>query len=105
MISREKIISSIVEIFEKLLPGYSYDLFVFGSQANRKELLASDIDLGVRAKIPIKRSILSSIRHELNDNLPSLYTFDIIDFMNVESSFETVALENIELISHDTSTS
>jgi len=105
VLSREKILNSVIEVFEKALPEYSYDLFVFGSQANKKVILASDIDLGVRAKKPIDRGTLLTIEHELNDNLPSLYTFDIVDFMSVESSFEKVALENIELLTHDNSNS
>jgi predicted nucleotidyltransferase len=99
---REKLLNSVVEVFRTFLADYSYELFVFGSQANQKKLLAADIDIGVKANTSINLVTLREIKHQLNDELPSLYTFDIVDFKNADDSFAKVALKNIEILSHGT---
>jgi DNA polymerase sigma len=99
---REKLLNSVVEVFRTSLVDYSFELFVFGSQANQKKLLAADIDLGIKADKSINLATLREIKHQLNDELSSLYTFDIVDFMNTDDSFAKVALKNIEILSHGT---
>jgi len=105
MISRKNLIYSVSETVIKEMTNYEFDLFIFGSQANRQELIAADIDLGIQANKPIEPKILSNIKHMLNDELPSLYTFDVVDFSKVDASFANVALENIEYLHHDNSKS
>lgn len=101
MISKQKILSSVVEIFDKAIPYQSFDLFIFGSQANKNELINSDIDVGIKASSPIDSTVLSNIKYQLNDKLSSLYTFDVVDFTTVSDSFAKVALKKIEILAHD----
>ncbi len=102
MLSRKKLLSYVAETVQKELAGYEFDLFIFGSQANKDELIVADIDLGIKANKPIESILLSRIKHLLNDEFPSLYTFDVVDFSKVDSSFAKVALQNIEYLHHDT---
>ncbi len=103
MLSRKDLLISVLEVVGKELINYDYDLFIFGSQANKGELIVADIDLGIKAKKPIEPLLLSRIKHLLNDELPSLYTFDVVDFSKVENTFAKVALQNIEFLHHDRS--
>ncbi len=105
MLSRKDLLISVAEVVQKELINYDFDLFVFGSQANRPELIVADIDLGIKATKTIEPKLLSRIKHILNDELPSLYTFDVVDFSKVDASFAKVALQNIEYLHNDTSTS
>ncbi len=105
MLSRKKLLASVSKVVQKELIGYKFDLFVFGSQANKPELMASDIDLGIKANKPIAPKQISRIKQVLNDELPSLYTFDVVDFKNVDSSFAEVAMHNVEYLYNDTSKS
>ncbi len=105
MISRKNLFISVSEVVQQELLNSDFDLFIFGSQANKKELIAADIDLGIKANRPIALELLSRIKHLLNDELPSLYTFDVVDFSKVDSNFAKIALQNIEYLHHDTSKS
>ncbi|MCF6352434.1 MAG: hypothetical protein L3J06_05440 [Cyclobacteriaceae bacterium] len=105
MIFRKNLLKSVTEIVQHGLANVEFDLFVFGSQANKDELIAADIDLGIKTNKPIEPIVLSRIKHKLNDELPSLYTFDVVDFSKVDASFAKVALQNIEHLHNDTSQS
>lgn len=74
-----------------------YKLFIFGSQANRETLSNSDIDIGIDAGQPIDDKLFSLLWNNLDD-LPTLYSFDLIDFQLVEERFKSVALKNIEVL-------
>ncbi|TAF75075.1 MAG: nucleotidyltransferase domain-containing protein [Bacteroidetes bacterium] len=87
----------IKEETESLFCNQKYKLFIFGSQANRAFLSNSDIDIGVDAGRPIESQIISKLWNKLDD-LPTLYSFDIIDFQTVEERFKKVALKNIEIL-------
>lgn len=89
----------IKEEVNKLLPDSNYKLFVFGSQANREILTNSDIDIGIDTGKPLDDKIISRLWNNLDD-LPTLYSFDVIDFQIVEERFKKVALKNIEIL-HD----
>jgi len=102
---KRRLFNSLIKVFEKELEGNGFELFVFGSQANRAKLIAADIDLGFRTNRSLELSTLNRIKHQLNNELPSLYTFDVVDFNKVETSFAAVALKNIEILHNDTSKS
>jgi predicted nucleotidyltransferase len=93
------IFSWIKDAVNEFFPNQNYKLFVFGSQANREILSSSDIDVGIDIGKPIENRIISMIWNKLDD-LPTLYTFDVIDFQMVEDRFKKVALKNIEVL-HD----
>ncbi len=94
---KTQIYTWIKEETEKLLLNQNYKLFIFGSQANRDILSNSDIDIGIDAGVPINDSIISRLWNNLDD-LPTLYSFDVIDFQTVDDKFKKVALKNIEIL-------
>ncbi len=98
MTARKNLLATVSNVFKKELANYNFDLFVFGSQANKKELIAADIDLGVMATQTIAPALLHKIKRELNDELQSLYTFDVVDFGKVDTEFANVAMQNIEYL-------
>lgn len=97
MTRKEEIKNLIRGVVAKYLPDNSYKLFIFGSQANRQELIKSDIDVGIDAGEKLDLSIISNIHIDLED-LPTLYFYDLVDFQNVRDSFKNVALQNIEVL-------
>ena len=96
---KTQIYNWIKEETDTLLSDRKYKLFIFGSQANREILSNSDIDIGIDAGKPIEDNLLSRLWNKLDD-LPTLYSFDVIDFQLVEERFKRVALKNIEVL-HD----
>lgn len=77
-----------------------YKVFVFGSRVTGKGSDRSDIDVGIEGPKPIPVEVLGNIKEEMDD-LPFLYSIDVVDFKTVSSDFYKVAKEKIELISHD----
>lgn len=67
-----------------------YRAFIFGSRATNKGSDRSDIDIGIEGHIPLSITQLSSIREDL-ENLPILYSFDVVDFSTVSDSFKKTA--------------
>lgn len=72
-------------------------VFVFGSQANKEELIQADIDVGFESKkeVPFKTYLI--IKNELEE-LPTLFQFDLVDFSKVSKQFKKVAYQNIEML-------
>lgn len=84
------------EILNKNLPG-SYIAFVFGSQANKKNLTRSDIDIGLMSDDPITSIQLTNITADI-DALPMLYRIDVVNFNEVDEQFKLIALNNVEYL-------
>jgi predicted nucleotidyltransferase len=82
-------------VLEENLRDVSYRAFIFGSQANKVELIRSDIDLGILSDNSISPINLVRINNAIED-LPMLYKVDLVDFNEVDEKFKTVALKNIE---------
>ncbi len=80
---------------EENLRDISYRAFIFGSQANRSDLIRSDIDVGILADDEIPSINLVKINNAIED-LPMLYKIDLVDFKQVSENFRTVALKNVE---------
>ena len=91
---RKQILFWIKEILDKNLAGVSFDAFIFGSQANRTSLIRSDIDVGIIAD-GITAYQLSKINAAIEE-LPMLYKIDLVNFMEVDAQFKSVALKNVE---------
>jgi predicted nucleotidyltransferase len=83
------------DVLEDNLRDISYRAFIFGSQANKTELIRSDIDVGILADNAIPAINFVRISNAIED-LPMLYKIDLVDFHNVEDRFKAVALKNIE---------
>ena len=91
---RQQIIYWLKEILDKNLSGISYNAFIFGSQANKTSLIRSDIDVGIIAE-DITAYQLSKINAAIEE-LPMLYKIDLVNFMEVDAQFKSVALKNVE---------
>lgn len=72
-----------------------YKVFVFGSRVTGKGDEHSDIDIGIEGDKPIPRVIFSKIRDEIED-IPVLYTIELVDFKRVPKEFRDIALQNVE---------
>lgn len=82
-------------IFEENLQDISYRAFIFGSQANKTDLSRSDIDVGILADSGIPANCWIKISNAIEE-LPMLYKIDLVDFMEVDGKFKSVALKNVE---------
>jgi len=80
---------------EENLRDISYRAFIFGSQANRAELIRSDIEVGILADDEIPAINMFKIGIAIED-MPMLYKIDLVDFKQVTEKFKSVALQNVE---------
>ena len=92
---RTEIKKWLAEVLEKNLTGINYRAFIFGSQANKSDLIRSDIDLGILSDSGISPDCLVRIDNAIED-LPMLYKIDLVDFNNVGDRFKAAALKNVE---------
>ncbi len=96
----ELLLNNILIIISKHLDLKKYRVFLFGSRATHKAHSRSDIDIGIEGNEPIPFDILSRIREEV-DNLPTLYSIDIVDFKRVSREFYEFAMQNIKILNDD----
>lgn len=81
-------------IFQSLNPK-DYQVFVFGSRANRKAKKFSDYDIGIWGKKQTPAHIISEIKENLEESdLP--YKVDIVDFSLTTEDFRKIALSKIK---------
>ena len=85
----------IIEICGKHLDMDRHRLFFFGSRVSGQGDERSDIDVGIEGPEPIPANLFSEIVDEI-DNLPVLYTIEIVDFKKVSPDFREVALQHVE---------
>lgn len=93
----QKIKDNVLEAVQRHLDLNQYKLFFFGSRVAGKGNERSDVDLGILGEKPISAGIFSEIEDEI-ENIPVLYTIDIVDFNNVSEKFKQVALEEVEYL-------
>ncbi|PIV07032.1 nucleotidyltransferase domain-containing protein [Candidatus Shapirobacteria bacterium CG03_land_8_20_14_0_80_35_14] len=89
-----KLKSDLLKITAKHVNLNKYKFFIFGSRVTETGDDRSDIDIGILGKKQLSSSILYSIKEEI-DNLPTLYSFDLVDFSTVSDSFRQVATKNV----------
>lgn len=89
-ISKEDLSKMIQTIIKKHIKE-PVDIFYFGSRVDGTGDDRSDIDVGVIAPFPLSLSTLNAIKEDL-ENLPILYTIDLVDFSNASDAFKRVAL-------------
>jgi len=68
----------------------AFRIFLFGSRAAGTARRQSDIDIGIEGPSPIPFEIMTAIAEDLED-LPSLYSIDVVDFRRVPERFRQVA--------------
>lgn len=93
----EELGKQILGILGKYLDLKKYKVFFFGSRITNTGREGSDIDVGIEGPI-IPRIALSKIEEEIED-LPTLYTIEIVDFSRVTPTFKKVAKQHMELVS------
>ena len=92
----EKLKKEIREVMEKYLDLKKYKVFFFGSRVRRDNFEVSDIDIGIDGG-DISPEIKMNIDEGI-ERIPTLYTFDIVDFNKVSEDFKKEALKNIEYV-------
>jgi len=83
--------NKILKTIQKSLPGCK--VFLYGSRATGKETWASDIDIALDNKKPIKQKILGIIIEEI-ENLNIPLKIDIVDLQNISNDFLQKIKEN-----------
>jgi predicted nucleotidyltransferase len=74
-------------------------VFFFGSRVTGGGNERSDVDVGILAKGPIPARVWLALQEALED-LPTLYSVDLVDFHRVPAAFREIALRTAEEISH-----
>ena len=74
-----------------------FKLFYFGSRVAGNHFERSDIDVGIEGSTPIDVHKLNNIKDKVEE-LPILYTIDIVDFSKVPKRFHTIASKHKEYI-------
>lgn len=93
---KKEILKMVKKVLVEKLNKPNPNVFLFGSQAGRKELKRADIDIGIDEPSKLNKEILQDINYQLNEVIPTLYTFDIIDFASVDTKFKEIAKQRIE---------
>lgn len=96
MTRKEEIKLDIKKVLIAHLSEHRLQAFIFGSQANRKELLPADIDVGIEYQ-GLSKQELMLLTQELEE-LNILYPIDLVDFSTCSDHFKKVALRNIEFL-------
>ena len=81
----------------KYLDLKKYNLFLFGSRVAGDSFEHSDIDIGIEGARRVSYGTIAKIEEELEE-IPVLYTIDLIDFRSTDSRFKKVAKKHIEII-------
>ena len=93
--SQNRLEKEIAAIVGKYLSLDNHRLFFFGSRVVNGGSAHSDIDVGIEGPDRIPFRVLRQIREEL-ENLPTLYSIDIVDFQSASSEFRLVAMQHVE---------
>ena len=71
-------------------------IFLYGPRATGSAAERSDIDIGIEGPAPVPHPALAAIHDELEE-VPTLFTIDVVDFRRVPEKFREVAQQRIEL--------
>ncbi len=96
-LKEKQILNIIVEIILKHLSSNVIEIFLFGSRSKKMNTAYSDYDIGVRGVRAIPFNIIQKIEDDLNE-LNTLKSFDIIDFLSVSDGFAEEALKNKRIL-------
>lgn len=95
---KEKLRRDILAVASKYLDIDEHQVFFFGSRVGREGDERSDIDIGIEGAEKLPLETIARIKEDLS-NLPTLYSFDIVDFRRADDDFKKVAKKHIEEIS------
>lgn len=94
----EKLKKEILEIVDRHVDTRVYRVFFFGSRVSEKGTDRSDIDVGIDGPDEISPAAWAAIQEEVEE-IPTLYTIDVVDFRRVAPKFREVALQAVEPLS------
>jgi len=95
--SAEELKAKLREIVGKHVDLSRYTLFFFGSRVQGRGDERSDVDVGIEGPESVPGHVMEEIREAI-ENLPVLYTIDIVDFTDVSEDFRREALRAREPI-------
>lgn len=93
--SEKDLKQAVLDIIAKHLDRRAYRVFLFGSRASEKGGDRSDFDIGIEGPAPVPDRAWSEIKEEVEE-LPTLYTVDLVDFRRVSEDFRNIALEHVQ---------
>lgn len=96
-ISAEELKERLAHIFAAHLDPHGYRAFFFGSRVSGTSGERSDIDLGIEGQRALDPAAKAAILEAI-ENLPILYTIDLVDFATVRPEFRKKALKHTEPI-------
>lgn len=85
-----------LDIVRAHLPDRAYRVFLFGSRAGGTAHERSDIDIGIEGPRAVPHETLAAIVETI-DEMPTLYSVDVVDFARVPETFRSVARERVPL--------
>lgn len=88
-------IKSACELRRELLMGRQ--VILFGSRASQQYKERSDFDIGILGEKSLSIVDFYKLKDVL-DELPTLYTIDLVDFNKVSESFRNEALKNYSVL-------
>lgn len=94
-VDEQSLKKELLKIISKYLPLTKYKVFFFGSRIKGDNFPRSDIDLGILGPEKIPGEIKLTLEEEM-ENLPTLYTFDLVDFGSASGKFKKEALKHTE---------
>lgn len=93
----EKLKKDILDIVGKYVDLKTHRVFFFGSRVSGKGSERSDIDVGIEGPRQLDLLTMSLIKDEI-EQIPTLYTIDIVDLASTTKKFREVAKQHIEPI-------
>lgn len=95
--AEKEVKKEILKVVGKHIDLEQYKLFFFGGRVDGRGDDRSDIDLGIKGEKAVPVEAMSNIEEDL-ENLPMLYTIDVVDFSKVSSDFDKFATKSIEYL-------
>lgn len=92
----ERVRHAIIAGVGRVMGTDDWELFLFGSFARGEANRASDIDLAIRGDEPLPRALEAQIVAELDDTVPTLRAFDLVDLAKAPEALRTRILEEGE---------
>lgn len=87
----------LAQVVAKFVDPTQFQCFYFGSRVDGTSHERSDIDVGILGPEPIPFGTWGIIKDAIEE-LPTLYTIDLVDFGRVPVDFRAVALRSVETI-------
>jgi len=94
---KEKLQQDVLETVGRYLDLNQHRVFFFGSRVEGKGDERSDIDIGIEGPKALPLETIAQIKEGLS-GLPTLYSFDVVDFTQADDDFKEVAKKHIEEI-------